>query len=48
MRSSRQFNFLNSPNKLVFVRMYENTVTSLVGPQNTRTKTLASKNQLTK
>ena len=32
MRSSRQFSFLNGPNKLVFVRMYESTFTGLVGP----------------
>ena len=32
MRSSRQISFLNGPNKLVFVRMYESTFTSLVGP----------------
>ena len=27
MRSSRQFSFLNGPNKLVFVRMYRSTIT---------------------
>ena len=32
MRSSRQFSFLNGPNKLVFVRMYGSTFTGLVGP----------------
>ena len=32
MRSSRQFNFLNGPNKLIFVRMYGSTFTGLVGP----------------
>ena len=32
MRSSRQFRFLNGPNKLVFVRMYGSTFTGLVGP----------------
>ena len=32
MRSSRQFSFLNGPNKLVFVRMYRSTFTGLVGP----------------
>ena len=32
MRSSRQFSFLNGPNKLVFVRMYGSTITGLVGP----------------
>ena len=32
MRSSRQFFFLNGPNKLVFVRMYGSTITGLVGP----------------
>ena len=32
MRSSRQFSFLNGPNKLVFVRLYESTTTGLVGP----------------
>ena len=32
MRSSRQFRFLNGPNKLVFVRMYGSTITGLVGP----------------
>ena len=32
MRSSRQFNFLNGPNKLIFVRIYESTFTGLVGP----------------
>ena len=32
MSSSRQFSFLNGPNKLVFVRMYESTFTGLVGP----------------
>ena len=32
MRLSRQFSFLNVPNKLVFVRMYGSTVTGLVGP----------------
>ena len=32
MKSSRQFSFLNSPNKLVFVRMYGSTFTGLVGP----------------
>ena len=31
MRSSRQFSFLNRPNKLVFVRMYESTFNGLVG-----------------
>ena len=33
MRSSRQFSFLNSPDKLVFVCMYGSTFTGLVGPQ---------------
>ena len=28
--------------------MYENTITGLVGPQNTRTKTLTGRNQLAK
>ena len=32
MRSLRQFNFLNGPNKLVFVRMYGSIFTGLVGP----------------
>ena len=32
MRSLRQFSFLNGPNKLVFVPMYESTFTDLVGP----------------
>ena len=32
MRSSRQFSFLNGPNKLVFVRMYGSTFTGLVEP----------------
>ena len=32
MRSSRQFRFLNGPNKLVFVRMYGSTFTGLVRP----------------
>ena len=32
MNSSRQFSFLNGPNKLVFVRMYGSTFTGLVGP----------------
>ena len=32
MRSSRQFSFLNGPNKLVFVRMYGSTFTGLVRP----------------
>ena len=32
MRSSRQFSFLNGPNKLVFVRIYGSTFTGLVGP----------------
>ena len=32
MKSSRQFSFLNGPNKLVFVRMYGSTFTGLVGP----------------
>ena len=32
MTSSRQFSFLNGPKKLVFVRMYESTITGLVGP----------------
>ena len=32
MRSSRQFSFLNGPNKLVFVRMYRSTFTGLVEP----------------
>ena len=32
MRSSRQFNFLNGPNKLVFVCMYGSTIAGLVGP----------------
>ena len=32
MRSSRQFSFLNGPNKLIFVRIYESTFTGLVGP----------------
>ena len=32
MRSSRQLSFLNGPNKLVFVRIEESTITSLVGP----------------
>ena len=32
MRSSRQFSFLNGPNKLVFVRMYGSTFIGLVGP----------------
>ena len=32
MRSSRQFSFLSSPNKLVFARMYGSTITGLVGP----------------
>ena len=32
MRSLRQFSFLNSPKKLVFVRMYESTITGVVGP----------------
>ena len=32
MRSSRQFSFLNGPNKIFFVRMYETTITGLVGP----------------
>ena len=32
MKSSRQFSFLTGPNKLVFVRMYESTITGLVGP----------------
>ena len=32
MMSSRQFSFLNGPNKLVFVRMYGSTITGLVGP----------------
>ena len=33
MKSSRQFSFLNGPNKLVFVPMYGSTFTSLVGPR---------------
>ena len=33
MRSSRQFSLINGPNKLVFVRLEEHTITSLVGPQ---------------
>ena len=32
MRSSKQFSFLNGPNKLVFDSMYESTLTGLVGP----------------
>ena len=34
MRSSRQFSFLNGPNKPIniFVRMYRSTFTGLVGP----------------
>ena len=32
MRSSRQFSFLNDPNKLVIVRMYGSTFTGLVRP----------------
>ena len=32
MRSSRQFSFLNGPNKLVFVGLYGSTFTGLVGP----------------
>ena len=32
MRSSRQFSFLNGPNKLVFVRIAGSTITGLVGP----------------
>ena len=32
MRSSRQFSFLNGPNKIVFVRIEGNTITGLVGP----------------
>ena len=32
MKSSREFSFLNGPNKLVFVRMYGSTITGLVGP----------------
>ena len=32
MRSSRQFSFLNSPKKLVFVHMYGSTITGLMGP----------------
>ena len=32
MRSLRQFSFLNSPKKLVFVRMYESTISGVVGP----------------
>ena len=32
MRSSKQFSFLNGPNKLVFDSMYESTITGLVGP----------------
>ena len=32
MRSSRQFTFLNGPNKLVSVRMCRCTFTGLVGP----------------
>ena len=32
MRLSRQFRFSNGPKKLVFVRMYESTITGLVGP----------------
>ena len=32
MRSSGQSSFLNGSNKLVFVRMYRCTITSLVGP----------------
>ena len=32
MRSSRQFSFLNGPNKLVFVRMYGSVFTVLVRP----------------
>ena len=32
MRPSRQFSFLNGPNKLVSVRMYGSTFTGLVGP----------------
>ena len=32
MRSSREFSFLNGPNKLVFVPIYRCTFTSLVGP----------------
>ena len=32
MRSSRQFSFLNGPNKLVFVRMYGSIFTGLVEP----------------
>ena len=35
MRSSRQFSFLSSPNKLVFARMYGSTITGLVGPPYT-------------
>ena len=32
MKSSRQFTFLNGPNKLVFVRMFGSTITGLMGP----------------
>ena len=32
MRSSRQYNFLNGPNKIVSVRMYGSTFTGLLGP----------------
>ena len=32
MKSSRQLSFLNGANKLVFVGMYENSFTGLVGP----------------
>ena len=32
MRSSRQFSFLNGPNKLVFIRMHGSTFAGLLGP----------------
>ena len=32
MRSSRQFSFLNGPNKLVFILIYGSTITGLVRP----------------
>ena len=32
MKSSRQLSFLNGANKLVFVGMYENSFTGLMGP----------------
>ena len=32
MRSSRQFSFLNGPNKPFFVRTYGGNFTGLVGP----------------